>query len=348
MGNPWIAARAMSGGSSLRTGTAPADEHSLALRDPMAGDWRAGRREFLAWCSAAVAAGLWPAVACGAEDAQSAPLPTIALGPHRVTRLIVGSNPMAGFSYLGPEMDNEMKTYFTPERTLAFLEQCERTGINAHQFSAAAAVRTGEVLRGLRERGSKLQLIALYSKREDIGPVAKTFAPIAMAHHGGVTDRLFAQGQSAQLHDFVKAVHDQGLLAGVSSHNPDNIRRIADEGWEVDFFMTCFYYITRPATAQAAEQAPRELAGPDVGYKFYADDPARMCAVIRQLSQPCLAFKILGAGRRCANQEMVRAAFEFAFTHIKPSDAVIVGMYPRHFDQVGANAGYTCRLGATA
>ena len=30
------------------------------------------------------------------------------------------------------------------------------------------------------------------------------------------------------MHDYVKAVHDQGVLAGVSAHNPDNIKRIAE------------------------------------------------------------------------------------------------------------------------
>ena len=67
--------------------------------------------------------------------------------------------------------------------------------------------------------------------------------------------------------------------------------------------------------------------------------------VIRQVKQPCLAFKILGTGRRCASQDMVREAFEFAFQHLKPSDAVIVGMYPRDFDQVRANAAYVRSIG---
>jgi len=69
--------------------------------------------------------------------------------------------------------------------------------------------------------------------------------PIAMAHHGGVTDRLFAEGKSREVHDFVKQAHDCGVLAGVSAHNPDCIKRIAEEGWEVDFFMACFYFLTR-------------------------------------------------------------------------------------------------------
>lgn len=54
-----------------------------------------------------------------------------------------------------------------------------------------------------------------------------------------------------------------------------------------------------------------------------------MTEVVRQVKQPCLGFKILGAGRHCAYQQMVRAAFQFAFENIKPTDgAIIVGMFP--------------------
>ena len=305
---------------------------------------RTGRREFLSRCSAAAASGLLLHEAAEAGDSPPALLPTIALGRHRVTRLIVGSNPISGYSYLGREMDQEMKAYFTPERTLSFLKQCEREGINTHQFSLAS--KTTEVYRALREQGSKLQLIGLHSERDGIKQMVEAAGPIAVAHHGGVTDKLFRAGRSGQVRDFVKAVHDQGLLAGVSAHNPDCIKRIADEGWEVDFFMTCFYYLTRDKAAGAPAKELPVLEGPAVGYTFYKTDPKVMCEVVRQVKQPCLGFKILGAGRRCASQETVREAFQFAFKHTKPGDAVIVGMYPRRFDQVRANAQYTRQLGA--
>ena len=55
------------------------------------------------------------------------------------------------------------------------------------------------------------------------------------------------------MHDYVKAAHDCGVLAGVSAHNPDCIKRVADEGWEVDFFMTCFYFLTRKIVHEDAE-----------------------------------------------------------------------------------------------
>jgi hypothetical protein len=284
------------------------------------------------------------AVAEGAVAAAEGPraaLPTVALGPYRVTRLIAGANPIVGYSYLGPAMDQEMRSYFSPERKLAFLQQCEREGINTHQFSQAS--QAPDVYRRLREQGSKLQLICLNKKREEIQRLNEATRPIAMAHHGGVTDALFREGRSGVVRDFVKAVHDAGLLAGVSAHNPDCIKRIADEGWPVDFFMTCFHYLSRVTPPEGATAAS-VLEGPAEERTFYKADPAAMCEVIRQVKKPCLAFKILGAGRRCANQETVREAFRFAFSHIKPGDAVIVGMYPRRFDQVRANAEHVRNL----
>jgi hypothetical protein len=192
----------------------------------------------------------------------------------------------------------------------------------------------------LRERGSKLKIICLGAQREKISETIEIAKPIAMVHHGGATDRLFAEGKSNLVHDYVKAVKDKGLLAGVSAHNPENIKQIADEGWEVDFFMTCFYFLTR----KLPKEDPMPIL-PVGSYSFFKDDPMVMTKVIRQVKQPCLAFKILGGGRQCTSQERVRAAFKFAFDNIKPTDGVIVGMFPWYFDEVGANAQYTRDLG---
>ena len=191
----------------------------------------------------------------------------------------------------------------------------------------------------LRERGSKMHFICLHSDRDQIRSAIQRTAPIAMVHHGGVTDRLFAEGKSELVRDYVKAVRDAGLLAGVSAHNPECIQRIADEGWNVDFFMTCFYFLTRKTAKGQCETSTLQLP-----YPFFKDDPQHMTEVIRQVEQPCLAFKILAAGRRCSSQQTVREAFEFAFSNIKPTDGVIVGMYPRFFDEVQANATYTRQL----
>ena len=72
------------------------------------------------------------------QTVTPAPLPTVSLGPRKITRLVVGSNPLLGYSYLGPHTDRHMREYFTVERTVEFLLSCEKAGINTFQFSYSA------------------------------------------------------------------------------------------------------------------------------------------------------------------------------------------------------------------
>jgi hypothetical protein len=268
------------------------------------------------------------------------PLPTIALGKYQVTRLVAGSNPINGSSYLGPNLDKQMSEYFTIDRAVEFLLSCEAAGINTHQFSASASDKAANYIPRLRDQGSRLQFFCIDSRRPELKKVIEQTRPLGIAHHGSSTDGAFSSGKPQQVHDYVKAVHDQGLLAGVSSHNPDNIRKIAEEGWEVDFFMTCFYFMSRRAAKgeKSAEQQTVDTRGP-----FYGGDPAVMTAVVRSVKQPCFGFKILAAGRMGSprgDQSRVREAFRFAFQNIKPIDGVIVGMFPQYFDEVKLNVGH--------
>lgn len=303
-----------------------------------------GRREFISMISTAAGIGLTgiPKIAVTIPDHVKADInqpelqmPMINLGPHRISRLIAGSNPISGYSYLGNHTDRQMKDYFTTENTVEFLLKCEKAGINTHQGSARM-----EYLKPLHERGSGIKFISLSSDRLKIKDVVDTASPIAIVHHGGVTDRLFSEGNSMIVRDYVKAVKDTGLLAGVSAHNPDVIKTIADQDWDVDFFMTCFYYLTR--TVNMDDKSPTLPTG---SYVFYKNDPEVMTRVIRQVKQPCLAFKILGAGRLCSNQETVKKAFQYAFANIKPSDGVIVGMFPWFFDEISFDSTYAREFG---
>ncbi len=278
-------------------------------------------------------------VVAQAEGADARPaqklLPTIQLGEHRVTRLVAGYNPIGGHSHTTLNMARHMREYFTAEQTAEFLLQCEREGINTWQYDNTDKVL--EAIQIARGKGCKIQLISLHAERGHDAPLDEVmkYKPIAIVHHGGVTDGLFRAGKSQQVHDFVKKVHDHGCLAGVSSHNPDNIKQIADEGWENDLFMTCFHYVTRPK-----DELQEKFGTLTVGEPFFESDCDDMTAVVRQVKQPCLGFKILAAGRRCWNQRSIGKAFQYAFANIKKTDAVIVGMFPRYADEVAEDAGY--------
>jgi hypothetical protein len=305
------------------------------------------RRRFLQQVSAGAAAAFGGPLApnartSGAEEAPAAkaPLPTIAIGRYRLTRLIAGSNPISGYSHSTRNLDEHMREYFTVERVVAFVERCERMGINAWQTGHGPDDKVARALGTLRERGSKVHWLTLAWEGEGHRPLAEVLAlkPIAVVHHGGVTDRLFRSNQREKVHDFVKKAHDAGVLAGVSSHNPDHVAFVEEKGWENDFFMTCFYNVTRPA-----EEIRSKLGTAPLGEPFLESDRDEMSAVVRQVKRPCLAFKILAAGRLCSDDASVASAFEYAFSHVKEADGVIVGMYPRVRDEIAKNVELTLK-----
>ncbi len=274
--------------------------------------------------------------------APAATLPKVKLGNYEVTRLIVGANPFYGYSHFNRVFDSHMREWCTQERVCEVLRQCELNGINTWQFSEHE--RSLLDIRRHQETGGKLQWILLSGRQLESNPakiveVAK-MKPIGIVHHGGVTDSCFRKGQMGKVQDFLKAVRQSGVMVGMSTHTPEVIEYVEERNWDIDFYMTAVYCVTRPA------EETRKLLNNELplGEVFLDDDPARMYRVVRQTKKTCLAFKILAAGRRCDSTAQLDRAFQFAFDSIKPQDAVIVGMYPRYSDQVKDNADRVRRI----
>ena len=291
------------------------------------------RRSLLAAAAASTAA------AGSKTDGAPEPLATIALGSRRVSRLIAGANPINGYSHATVRLSDLMVQYFTLERTTEFILHCEKQGITTWQTSYSTKVR--DALRAARERGSKIQVIMLTSgKQLDVFDEILAMKPIAIVHHGNVTDTHFLMGKPEVVRDYVKRVHDAGFVAGVSTHNPDVLARIEDSGWENDFYMTCLYNVSR-----TQDELKKMVGDAPLGELFLASDPQRMTARVREIKKPCLAFKILAAGRVSGTAAGVEKAFEFAYRNIKPTDGVIVGMFPVLHDEVKQDADLARRFG---
>src|SRR6185436_8664175 len=71
---------------------------------------------------------------CAAAPAEPL-LPTIRLGPHAVTRLIIGGNPIYGFSHFNKLFGEHQKAWHTPEHVVELLQHCEVKGLNTWQIS---------------------------------------------------------------------------------------------------------------------------------------------------------------------------------------------------------------------
>jgi hypothetical protein len=90
----------------------------------------------------------------------------------------------------------------------------------------------------------------------------------------------------------------------------------------------------------------KKLGMVPVGEPMFESDRTEMTAIMRQVPKPCLGFKVLAAGRHCWSQKEVAEQFQYAFANIKPIDGLIVGMFPRYFNQVRDNAGHARKYGA--
>jgi hypothetical protein len=131
----------------------------------------------------------------------------------------------------------------------------------------------------------------------------------------------------------LKRIRQTGVQVGLSAHNPALIELAEEKGWDVDYYMCCLYYLTRPRDEY------QKLLGRDLplGEIYLPSDPPRMFEVVKAARKPCLVYKVLAAGRRIASRAEIRTCIETAIKNIKPTDAMIVGMYLEFGDQVGEN-----------
>lgn len=304
-----------------------------------------GRRDFLKQVgAAAVASGVaqatfgGPVTITGAESASEPKMPTIKLGPYTISRLIVGSNCFNAGSHLSVFVNHEMRAFYTPERILKTLHRCQEVGINTWQSGCGNLA----LYRRFLDEGGQMHFLAIESDDPKRIETLKAGGCIGIAHHGERTDSLFKNRRLDFAHDYLKRIRDAGLLVGVSTHMPDVVDYVESKGWDVDYYMTCVY--ERHRSAEALKKLLGYVPLP-VNEVYLREDPPRMFRAMQATRRPCLAFKILAAGRLCESPAMVDMAFRETFAGIKPTDAVIVGIYDRYSDQPAECAELVRRYG---
>ena len=213
-----------------------------------------------------------------------------------------------------------MEDYYTTRQIMADLAQAEENGINT-----VLARADKHIMRTLNEywnAGGTIQWIAQTPKPTEYGDLSEylqiiaRYNPVAIYHHGGTTDQLYAEGELNSLRDSLKRVRDFGCAVGIGTHDPQILKFCWTEGYDVDFYVCALYNHTYH----------REL--------YLPDDRDAALATIKAVPMPVIAIKVLAAGR---NEPYT--AFQYALESIKPIDAIAVGMYTQFQpDQIRQNA----------
>ncbi|MBQ4638173.1 MAG: hypothetical protein IJB92_05490 [Clostridia bacterium] len=263
-------------------------------------------------------------------------MPLVDFFGHKISRLIMGGNPFSGNSHIDAKLDGEMADYYTTENIKKAIIHAQECGINTIQVRGDVHIL--RILRELKNEGKAPMWVAQTASELQLDYNLRRIMPadpIAIYHHGSITDNYYQAGKMDELHDRIKMIRDTGKPVGLGTHIPEVIDYAEDHGWEVDFYMACVYNISN-----------KDRGGVDYGREpFFESDIPIMLDKIRSVDKPCLAFKILGATRRCQTPETVRAAFEQAYSNIKPCDSVVVGIFQRDKDQIAENAKIVSEIG---
>jgi len=262
----------------------------------------------------------------------------VRFGKFEVSRLIMGSNQFYGYGHFNDILRDVMKQWYTADKVVEVAHRCEKYGMTAANYAHLGRAQAD--WERYRAEGGKMQLI---TQGMTDNPLVETVVkPIAVWTHGSRTDRAWRSGKMDSIREYCKKWRDAGVMVGVGSHSPEFLATVEEQGWDVDFYAGCVYNRERPA-----EELRRLLGGelPEMpGEVYLQDDPPRMYKFMRQTKKPCVAFKILAAGR-VRNPE---AAFKQAFQSIKPNDLVCVGMFPRIKDEIKENAWWATKHGGGA
>ncbi len=285
------------------------------------------RREMLIAAMASAVAG----------KAAPGAMPQVGFGKSKVSRLIVGGNPISGNSHVSGQLSREMTDYFTASRVKQLLSDCEAAGINTWQSRGDRHIM--RLLNEYRLEGGGIQWIAqTASEVADVPRNIDTIAdmkPVGIYHHGSQTDRFWMSGRIEEAHEMLKVIRQTGCLVGLGTHIPEVVDYVESKGWDLDFYMTCLYNLSR-----TPEEASRVAGRAVQGELFWDPDRERMLTRVRQTAKPCLIFKVYAASRQCASPERMLAALRLAAGYAKPTDCFVIGMFPKYKEQVRED----CRL----
>mgnify|MGYP002412716889 CR=1 FL=1 len=239
---------------------------------------------------------------------------TLKLGPIEVSRFILGGNPMSGNSHQSSDVDRRMRDYFTTAQCKRLLRDAGSLGVNT--FLSRCDRHMQRLLIEYQNEGGRVTWIAQTCPEFDTWQCSIDHAFYGGAKacyiHGGMMDHFLANDRLKEIPPVVEMIRNTGMAVGIAAHLPE-VFDWAERETDVDFYMCSYHNPSR------RDKSPM-LKG--FAETFSSEDRRRMVERIATLSRPAIHYKVLAAGRKPPEE-----AFEFVAKHLRPQDAVCVGIY---------------------
>ena len=288
-------------------------------------------------------------------------VPTVRFGKYDVSRLIIGSNPVAGLSHLSHMIDVEMRAWNTPDRINQCFKRAEEAGINCMEDGGQRVPAYNQALGGHMMCTTRNTAGLDESIKPGRGAREIAQGGCIAIHHGGAgdtgTDAWWRRGKLDRVREWCKSVRDAGVLVAVTSHRPEVFDIIESQNWDVDYYMCCLYKYGRThAEWEKLFEFNPGLAPVDIGHPteggsdvyggevaFVRGDPDEMLKVVKQTKKPCWVYKLLASTRLTQRQDIVEDRFKYILSNIKSTDAVVVRMWSKYQDEFALDKEYVVK-----
>ncbi len=261
----------------------------------------------------------------------------------KVSKLIIGDNPMTGHSYIQDIISGkEMTNYYTTEKIKEALWRMEELGYNT--MLPLATPFMIKIFQDYQNEGGKMQFIwqPYMPMDQKVSMMQmKELNTIGIYHQGTTTDFLYENNRCDEIKERIALYRELGVPVGLGTHRPDVIELSEREGWDVDFYVACMQNARRN---REGEPSGFITGKTKMGLIFYPEDRPVMLETLKKISKPIIAYKIFAGGQMFLNktqeekEKLITGAYEEVFTALKPNDFAAIGVFQRDTDQLEEDA----------
>lgn len=258
-------------------------------------------------------------------------LPVGKIGPHEISRLVLGGNLIGGWAHSRDliYVPSLFKAYNTENKIYETLMLAEKAGINTinigHPTNALMA-------KYKKATGSKIKVISQVAPNMDKGDYfeqinqAIDYGADILQVQGNWCDWLVRDHKIDVIEKMMDKIRSQHYTAGLGAHTVDSLIACEDQGIIPDYYMKTLHH------DQYWSAHPRENRHPfEVDGKEYLDHnrfhnnifclfPDRAVEFVKRTKVPVMGFKVLAAGAIHPED-----GFKWAFEN--GADFVCVGMF---------------------
>ena len=258
-------------------------------------------------------------------------LPKGKVGPHELSRLIMGGNLIGGWAHARDLIYAEklFKAYNSEKKIFETLMLCEQAGINCINIGYPT-IET--MVKYRKVTGSKIKIITqvgIREKEEDIyGDVTHAIDQgiDIIQLQGNWCDWLVRDNRLEVIDGLMKRIRSNGIVAGMCAHTIDSFIICEENGIIPDYYMKTMHHDNYWSAHPRENRKAFEVDGAkSKDHNMFHDNcfcpfPDRTVEFVNRTQVPVMGFKVLAAGAIHP-----RNGFKWAFEN--GADFICVGMF---------------------